>query len=137
MMREIAGLSVIAAMIGGCLVPAYLIFRFTKHMLRSAPVTLHSSSIIEEKTIKIMIMIGLILAALPGFGLSLTFGGVGGSFAENITTRLGLGSSGVPFGIFLGMVIYICGVVGSGILIGAVMGKIFGFVLSKTIMKKA
>ncbi len=138
MMKTIAGLSVIVAMWGGFSLPIYLIYRFTKYVLLHAPEKLRASSLIEEKTIKIAAIIGLILALMPGYVFSLMVGGMlGGGFGEQLSARLGLGSSGVPLGIFIGLTLFISTVVCVGVVIGTLLGKIFGIILSKTIMKKA
>lgn len=137
-MKAIAGMSVVLSMAGGFALPIYLVYRFTKYIFLQAPMKLHASSVLEEKTIKITAIIGLIFALIPGYVFSLMVGGLlGGGFGEKLSVSLGLGSSGVPLGIFLGLTLYISVVVCAGVIVGALLGKLFGIILSKTIMRKA
>lgn len=139
MKKTIAELSIIVAFWAGFSLPIYLIYRFTKYVFVHAPAKLHTSSLIEEKTTKISAIIGLILAIMPAYVFSLMVGGMlgGGFFGEVLSVRLGLGSIGVPLGIFIGLTLFISAVVCIGVAVGTLLGKIFGFILYRTIMRKA
>ena len=74
--------------------------------------------------------VGALVMLLPAFFLSFVIGGnLGGSWAEALTSALGLGSSGVPYGLALGVAVLLAGGLAVGSLIGALFGKVLANVL--------
>jgi len=67
--------------------------------------------------------IGALLMLWPSFILAIVIGGtLGGGWGETVSTAMGLGGIGVPFGIAAGMTI----VMTTGISLGALIGGAFG-----------
>ena len=74
-----------------------------------------------------------LLILLPAFYISFILGGnLGGGWGEVASNTMGLGSIGLPIGLAGGIAIIFGGCLALGALVGAVFGRLLTFVLPKS-----